>query len=119
MPNTRVPRVARVHFDSIQQLWRVVVSYLDEIGLGGTPGEVLDKVLTLAQVIAFIVDTWGAPPTGLDSVPSAVLGDMGALAQHLIQTFSIVGHPPTTSGQQTMPGEIVIPGEGKWTWTSL
>lgn len=116
MATTRVPRVARIHFDSVAGVWRAFVSWLDEFTQGGEAGELVNKLLTLAQIIQFIVDTWGAPPTGVESLPTGLLGDMGGLAQHLIQTFHIVGHAPVSADQQTMAGRIDVPGQGYWEW---
>lgn len=118
MAISRVPRVARIHFDSNRVLWRVVATWLDEFSPGASAGEAIEKVLTLAQIFAFLVDIWGSSPTSDPQMDAESVGDMGQLAQKLIQDFGITGQPPSTGTNPKMAPRIDVPGQGYWEWTS-
>ena len=87
---TRVPRVFRAHYDDKRQQWRVVVTAVDEQIENNQIIEVIEKFLTLAEVIAFILQVLAAiSPTA--EVDHAVVGDMAGVATW-ITASAINGH---------------------------
>lgn len=78
---TRVPRAAHIHYDDQEKKFRTKLTWLDEGTGDNKPGEVVEFLLTLAQVLQLILQIWAAAsPTGT-SADGNTTGNVSALAK--------------------------------------
>ena len=78
---TRIPRAAHIHFDDQEKKFRTKLTWLDEAPGDNKPGEVVEFLLTLAQVLQLILQIWAlASPAGVTSDPDTT-GNVSALGK--------------------------------------
>jgi len=83
----RVSRTIHVHHDSVGGLWTAKLTAVDEGTPKWTPQEWVEKFLTLAEVIAFILDILaGISPTY--TADDAANGDLYQLGKTIANTYA-------------------------------
>jgi hypothetical protein len=78
---TRVPRAAHIHFDDQAKQFRVKMTWLDEATGDNKPGEVIEFLATLAQVLQLILQIWAAVSPTTVSADGDTTGNVSALAK--------------------------------------
>lgn len=87
----RVPRVAKIHWDENAGRFRVKLTWLDEASGNNQVGELIEKLLTLAEVLQLILQIWAVvSPSGVSSDP-AINGNVVAMAKWVLANSTDVG----------------------------
>lgn len=94
----RVPRVAKIHWDDNNNIFRVKLTWLDEASGNNNVGELIEKLLTLAEVIQLILQIWAAAsPSGVLASPDMV-GNVSALQKWISDNQTVDGKGIKTLG---------------------
>lgn len=87
---TRVARTVHIHYNDNAREWTAKVTAVDEGTPKWTVREFVETFLTLAEVIAFIIDLLaGASPTY--TADATAIGDIYLLGKNLANTFAPTG----------------------------